>query len=82
MVLSGSRLIERKNHPPILLLIGDKDDFVTLAETMNFEKAIPGRKQLTVLQETGHTFRGVEEKVASITLDWFEELQSSHQQSS
>ncbi len=73
MALSGSRLIARKNHPPILLLIGDEDDFVSLSEAENYEKSIPGRKRLIILPETGHTFRGAEEKVASITLDWFEE---------
>jgi alpha/beta superfamily hydrolase len=77
MALSGARLISRKSHPPILLLIGEEDDFVTLSEAKSYEKSIPGRKRLIILPETGHTFKGAEEKVASITLDWFEELLSS-----
>jgi len=79
MSLSGARLLSRKNHSPILLAIGDKDDYVTLAEEKRYEKSILGRRRLVVLPETGHTFKGAEEKVSSMTLDWFEELQSSHQ---
>ena len=80
MSLSGARLLLRKAHSPILLVIGDKDDYVTLAEEKRYEKSIFGRSRLIVLPETGHTFKGAEDKISSITLGWFEELQSSHQQ--
>lgn len=81
MTLSGSQLIAGRNHPPILLLIGDEDDYVSLSEATCYEKSISGRKRLIIVPKTGHTFRGVEEKVASITLDWFNELQTSHKDS-
>jgi len=79
MALSGARLISRRSHPPILLLIGEEDDFVSLSEARSYEKSILGRKRLIVLPETGHTFKGAEEKIASITLDWFDELLGSRQ---
>jgi len=76
MALSGARLLAEKNHPPILLLIGDEDDYVSLSEAKSYEESILGRKRLVVLPRTGHTFKGAEEKVALVTLDWFEGLQS------
>jgi alpha/beta superfamily hydrolase len=72
--LRPSQLLAGKNHPPILFLIGDKDEYVTMSETMNFERSVAERKRLTVLSGTGHTFKGEEEKAVSVTLDWFEEL--------
>lgn len=77
MSLSGSRLIARRNHPPILLIIGDEDEFVSISEERDYEKSIPGNKRLIVLKGTGHTFKSAEERVASITIDWFESLQIS-----
>jgi alpha/beta superfamily hydrolase len=74
MALSGARLLAEKNHPPILLLIGDRDDYVSQSEAKSYEQSIPGRKRLIVLPGTGHTFKGAEEKAALLTLDWFEEL--------
>jgi alpha/beta superfamily hydrolase len=79
MTFSGARFIAGKNHPPILLLIGDEDDYVSLSEEKSYENSITGRKRLVILPQTGHTFKEAEEKVASVTLEWFEELQSTHQ---
>jgi len=79
MTLSGARLITGKNHPPILFIIGDEDDYVSLPEEKSYENSITGRKRLVVLPQTGHTFKQAEEEVASVTLKWFEELQSSVQ---
>jgi alpha/beta superfamily hydrolase len=81
MTLSGARFIAGKNHPPILLLIGDEDDYVSLSEEKSYENSIAGRKRFAVLPQTGHTFKEAEEKVSSITLEWFKELQSTHQDS-
>jgi alpha/beta superfamily hydrolase len=78
MTLSGARLISGRNNPPILLLIGDEDNYVSLAEETSFENSIPREKRLVVLRKTGHTFKGAEEEVASITLDWFQTLRNSH----
>lgn len=77
MALNASRILTRRNHPPILLVIGDRDEFVTLLEEKNFEKSILGKGQLIVLPETGHTFKGAEEQVTSLTLNWFEGLLNS-----
>jgi alpha/beta superfamily hydrolase len=77
MTLDGSELIAGINQPPILLLIGDGDDYVSLSEARQYEESISGRKRLIILPKTGHTFRGAEDKVASSTLDWFDELQTS-----
>lgn len=74
MALRPQELVSTGNHPPILLLIGDRDEYVTLAEAQSFEESIGGRKRLVVLQGTGHTFKGVEAEAVSITLDWFEQL--------
>jgi alpha/beta superfamily hydrolase len=78
MTLNGPQVIAGRNHPPILLLIGDEDDYVSLSEARHYEESISGRKRLIILPGTGHTFRGAEEKVASTTLDWFDELHTSH----
>jgi alpha/beta superfamily hydrolase len=77
MTLNGSRLMAHKNNPPILLIIGDEDEFVSVSEERDFEESIPGNKRLIVLKGTGHTFKGAEEKVASTTIDWFVDLQNS-----
>ncbi len=82
MSLSGSRLIAHTNHPPILIIVGDEDDFVSLAEERDYEKTISGNGRLVVLKGTGHTFKGAEEQVASITIDWFCDLQNSRGQES
>jgi alpha/beta superfamily hydrolase len=74
MSLRPSQLLASKNHPPILLLIGDEDEYVTMSETMKFERSLTERKRLKVLSGTGHTFKGEEEKAVSATLDWFEGL--------
>lgn len=79
MALSGARLISKGNHPPILLLIGDQDDYVSLEEEKSYEESMPGKRRLVVLPKTGHTFKGAEEEVSSLTLDWFQELQGSQQ---
>lgn len=77
MALSAASLLSRREHPPILLLIGDKDEYVSLREAELFAQSIPDGKQLLVLHDTGHTFKGLEEKTVSITLDWFDQLSRS-----
>jgi len=62
------------NHPPVLLLVGDKDDYVTLSEVKNFERSITEPKRLVVLPGTGHTFKDAETQAISLTLDWFQRL--------
>lgn len=74
MQLRPSKLLAAKNHPPILLLIGGKDEYVGMSEARNFERSVPERLRLIVLANTGHTFKEEEEKAVSTTLDWFEEL--------
>ncbi len=74
MSLKPSQLLSSRNHPPILLLVGDRDEYVTLSETMNFARSVPEGLRLTVMPGAGHTFRGEEEKAVSVTLDWFEGL--------
>lgn len=78
MALSGARLISKEDHPPILLLIGDQDDYVSLVEEKSYEESMRGDGRLVVLPKTGHTFKGAEEEVSSLTLDWFHELQGSN----
>jgi len=79
MTLSGARFLAGKQHPPILFLIGDHDDYVSLSEERSYENSITERKRLVVLPQTGHTFKEAEEQVTLITLEWFQELLSSHQ---
>jgi len=74
MTLSGARFLAGKKHPPILFLIGDHDDYVSLSEEKSYENSLTERKRLVVLPQTGHTFKEAEERVASITLEWFQEL--------
>lgn len=77
MTLNGAQLLSEIEHPPILLLIGDKDEYVTLREAEDFGKSISGTGRRLVVFKTGHTFKGVEGNVVSVTLDWFEELLKS-----
>jgi len=80
MSLSSSRLISHKNRPPILLIVGDEDEFVSTTEERDYERSILGNKRLIILKGTGHTFKGAEEQVASTTIDWFEGLRNSQTQ--
>lgn len=77
MTLRPARLLSRENHPAILLLMGDRDEYVTLSEAELFEKSIGGRKLLIVLTGTGHTFKEAEKAITSLTLDWFGKLLNS-----
>jgi alpha/beta superfamily hydrolase len=79
MTLSGAGFIAEKKHPPILLFIGDHDDYVSLSEEKSYENSITERGRLVVLPQTGRIFKQAEEQVASITLEWFQELQTLHQ---
>jgi alpha/beta superfamily hydrolase len=79
MALNNAQLLSEIGHPPILLLIGDKDEYVTLREAQDFEKSISGKGRLVVFK-TGHTFKGAEESIISLTLEWFEELLKSQLQ--
>ena len=77
MTLSGARLVSRKECAPIFLVAGSDDGFVNALETKDYEASIPGRKQLIVLEGTGHTFKGAEEEAISGTIDWFVRLKNS-----
>jgi len=69
-----SPYILRVDHAPVLLLIGDKDEYVTLQEIKDFETAIDGKVRRHILPNTGHTFKGEEASVIEATLEWFEGL--------
>jgi len=74
MTLRGARLLSGMQHPPVLLLIGDKDEYVSLQEIERFKNAIGGRVRSQILENTGHTFKGAEDLATEATLQWFEEL--------
>jgi len=74
MSLNGERLIAGKPHPPILLVVGDRDEYVTMAEAKRYEQSLSERDRLIILPGTGHTFKGEEERLTSLTLDWFRML--------
>ena len=74
MALHGARLLAGTKHAPILLLIGDKDEFVTVQEIQEFETAAGGKLRARILNNTGHTFKGAEELAITTTLGWFDEL--------
>jgi len=59
---------------PVLLLLGDKDEYVTQQEIKDFEKAIDGKVRSQILPNTGHTFKRAETSLIEATLGWFEEL--------
>jgi pimeloyl-ACP methyl ester carboxylesterase len=74
MALHGAQLLSEIEHVPVLLLIGDKDEYVTTDEIKEFEKAIGGKVRCQTLADTGHTFKGAEDLAIEATLRWFEEL--------
>ena len=74
MALHAAQFLSRIDHPPVLLLIGDKDEYVTLKEIQQFEKAVGGNVRSTTLADTGHTFKGADALVIEATLGWFDEL--------
>lgn len=76
MALNSAHLLSETEHPPILIVIGEEDEYVTLREAQGFENSISGKRRLVVFK-TGHTFKGVEENMISVTLGWFEELLKS-----
>jgi len=73
MTLCGAKLLSKTKHPPVLLLIGQNDEYVTLGE-MEEWKAAGGRIRSQVLANAGHTFKGAEDSVIRATLEWFEAL--------
>lgn len=77
MTLNGAQLLSEIDHQPVLLLIGDKDEYVTLREAQEFEKSIRARGGRLVVFDTGHTFKGFEEDIISATLEWFQQLSRS-----
>jgi alpha/beta superfamily hydrolase len=74
MALHSAELLTRIEHAPVLLLIGDKDEYVSLREIQEFEKAIVEKVRSQTLANTGHTFKGAEGLAIDATLRWFEEL--------
>jgi pimeloyl-ACP methyl ester carboxylesterase len=72
MALHSAQLLSKIEHAPILLLIGDKDEYVTLQEIREFE--IVGNERSRILANTGHTFKGAEGLAIEATLGEFEEL--------
>lgn len=81
MSLRGARLISSIKHSPVLLLIGDKDEYVTLQEIQEFEKAIGENARSRTLANAGHTFKEAEALAIEATLRWFEELLKEKQHS-
>jgi pimeloyl-ACP methyl ester carboxylesterase len=69
MALHGAHLLSKIQHPPVLLLIGDKDEYVTLREIKEFEEAIGGKVRTQTLANTGHTFKGAEDLTIQATLE-------------
>ena len=74
MALHGAQLLSKTDHAPVFLLIGDKDEYVTLEEIQKFEKTIGGKVRSLTVPNTGHTFKGAEGLVIDATLEWFQEL--------
>jgi pimeloyl-ACP methyl ester carboxylesterase len=74
MALHGAQLLSEIEHPPVLLLIGDKDEYVTLQEIEKFRAVIGGKVRSQTLADTGHTFKGAEDLAIEATLKWFQEL--------
>jgi pimeloyl-ACP methyl ester carboxylesterase len=74
MALHGAQLLSEIEHPPVLLLIGDRDEYVTFREFEEFKEAIRGKVRSKTLANTGHTFKGAEDLAIQATVEWFEEL--------
>jgi alpha/beta superfamily hydrolase len=74
MALRGAQLLSEIEHPPVLLLIGDRDEYVTLKEIEDFEKSVSGKVRSQTLADTGHTFKGAEDLAVKATVEWFEGL--------
>jgi len=74
MKLHAAQLLSKIEHAPVLLLIGDKDEYVTLEETQEFENGTGGKVRSITLAGTGHTFKGAESLAIAATLEWFDEL--------
>jgi len=74
MALRGVKLLSKLQHAPILLIVGDQDEYVTLREIAEFEKSVGETARSVVLAGTGHTFKGAEGQIIEATLAWFEEL--------
>ena len=77
MTLRGAQLLSKIEHAPVLLLIGDRDEYVTLQETEEFGKGIGGK--VRTIASTGHTFKGAETLAMGATLEWFEGLLEEQQ---
>jgi alpha/beta superfamily hydrolase len=73
MTFHGARLLSRMEHPPVLLLIGERDEYVSLGEMKEWE-AVGGTVRSQTLANAGHTFKGAEESAILATLEWFEHL--------
>ena len=78
MALHGARLLAGTNHPPVLLLIGDKDEYVSVPEIQGFATTIDRNVRTKIIPDTGHTFKGTEDRTAEATLEWFETLLNLH----
>jgi pimeloyl-ACP methyl ester carboxylesterase len=78
MALHGAQMLSEIDHPPVLLLIGDKDEYVTVQEIREFERVAGGKVRSETLANTGHTFKGAEDLVIQATVGWFEELLKQH----
>ena len=72
MALHGARLLAGTVHPPVLLIIGDRDEYVSISEIQYFAKIIDGRSRVEIIPNTGHTFKGTEAWTTEVTLEWFE----------
>ena len=74
MKLHAAQFLSEINHAPVLVLIGDRDDYVTLQEAREFENRGGGKVRTQILANTGHTFKGAEGLAIEATLEWFEEI--------
>jgi len=77
MTLQGAKLLSKIEHPPVLVLVGEKDEYVTLGEMKEWEVA-GGTVRSQTLADAGHTFKGAEDSAILATLEWFEHLQAKH----
>jgi len=58
---------------PALIIHGTKDEVLDLRNALAYQKAIPGRKELHIVEGADHTFNSHEweQEVLEVTRDWF-----------
>jgi len=60
-------------HSPALIIHGTRDEALSLQNALAYQKAIPGRTELRIIQDADHTFDSHEweQEVVEVTRDWF-----------